>query len=273
MGKSMEEPACIDVGIEITEPNETLGTASIQLYYITDFKFNNSVIAITFPERPELSCDVGEFYNYSVFSNYSSFCNESTNIWNQYGRYQIHQIMVDFNSVPIEEEIKLTKANLLWNNGKHTVVDIGTVTLYHDNLDQTLLESTYSSTDSDGISVVGLVAKEDITIESIESPLLSYIEGKCTFAINGNPYQISELNNLNLDFKKGDYIEITINMQSLRAEKCNPYYNMDIQPRVVYNDKNGKQGCVRLHGVKNSLESKLTSEKEIYQYIKDREKE
>lgn len=81
------------------------------------------------------------------------------------------------------------------------------------------------------------------------------------------------LNNLNLDFKKGDYIEITINMQALRAEKSNPYYNMDIQPRMLYSDKNGKQGYVRLYGVKNSLESKLTSEKEVYQYIKVRDKE
>lgn len=49
-------PVCVDVGTWISDSNEKLGTASIQLYYITDNKFDNSVIGVTFPERPELNC-------------------------------------------------------------------------------------------------------------------------------------------------------------------------------------------------------------------------
>lgn len=266
-------PVCMDVGVEITDTDEALGTASLQLYYITDNKFDNSIVEITFPERPELSCYVGEPNNDFVFSYDNSFGNENTNIWRQYGRYQINQIFVNIDSVPLEEEIKLTKVSLLWRNGKHTVVDIGTVNLYYDNSEQSSLEWKSSSSNTDGTTIVGIGVMEDVTIKSIESRLISYVDGKCTFDIDGDTYKISELNDLNLDLNKGSYIKIRINKQGLMEEKNNPYYFMDIQPRLLFNDKNGKQAYVRLYDMRYSLEYKLKSENQIHQYIKEREKE
>lgn len=265
-------PVCMEVYSGIADPNENLGQARIQLYYITDYKFNNSVIGITFPEKPELMCYGGELYNYYFYSDDNIYFNDNTNEWRQYGRYQIHQINVEFISVPLEEDIKLTKAELLWKNGKHTMVDIGIVNLYNNNYDQSSLQSHYASSTSGRTSVEGLDVMEDTTIESIESPLLPYIDGKYTFDINGIPYQVSGINNLDLVFKKGDYIEITINKNDLMNKKFNPYYFVDIRPKVLFKEKNGKQAYVWLYGLRESLEYKLSSEKKIYQYIKEREK-
>lgn len=113
----------------------------------------------------------------------------------------------------------------------------------------------------------------DITIESIESPLLSYVAGEFTIKINGNTYQVSEVNNLDLEFKKGDHIEITINTQGSMNQKYNEYYFIDIQPRLIFKEKNGKQGYIRLYNMRESLEYKLTTENQIHQYLKEIEGE
>lgn len=202
--------------------------------------------------------------DYSVFPY-------NTSSWKEYGRYRLHQIMIELEQVPLEEEIILTQAELIWNNNKHTVVDIGKVILYYNDYGQTSLETNYSSSSTDGTSVVGMEVLNDITIESIESPLLPYVDGKCTITINKTTYQVSELNNLDLEFKKDDYIEITINTQGIMNQEYNPYYLIDMQPRLIFKDKDGKQFYTRLYNMRESLEYKLTTENQIHQYLEERE--
>lgn len=271
--RRVKEPVMLPVGMEVgvdqISPDVNEGRVQIQLLYITDNKHEDSVSGISFPERPDLNCFVNNNVNYSVLTYYTSINN--TNSRNEYGRYQIHQIIVEFVQVPLEEEITLTQAELIWNNNESTVVNIGKVILYKNDYSQTSLESNYSSSGTDGISVVVMDVLNDITVESIESPLLPYVRGEFTIDINGNSYKASEFNNLELEFKKGDQIEITINSQGLINQKYNKYYLIDIQPRLIFKEKNGKQGYVRLYNIGESLEYKLTTENQIYQYLKERE--
>ena len=265
-------PVYMEVGVDISEWDENSGEVHIPLYYLTDNKFDDSVIGITFTERPDLISSGGESSDF-FYSSDSFFGNRNMNVYRQYGRYNIYQVNVDISSIPLEEEIKLTKAELLWLSGERTMVDIGTVYLYKNDFEQNSLISQYSSSSTDGISVLGMEVTEDITIERIESPLLSYFDGKCTFDINGNMYQVSELNNLDLEFKKGDYLEITVSTQGLRNQDFNPYYFMEIQPKLLFKEKNKKQAYVRIYNIRESLDYKLTSENQIYDYIKERGKD
>lgn len=257
-------PVCMEVGVERISPDVKEENIQIELFYITDNKYENLVRGISFPERPDLNCYANENTDYSVFPY-------NTSSWKEYGRYRLHQIMVELEQVPLEEEIILTQAELIWNNNKHTIVDIGKVILYYNDYGQTSLETNYSSSSTDGTSVVGMEVLNDITIESIESPLLPYVDGKCTITINRTTYQVSELNNLDLEFKKDDYIEITINTQGIMNQEYNPYYLTDIQPRLIFKDKDGKQFYTRLYNMRESLEDKLTTENQIHQYLEERE--
>lgn len=257
-------PVCMEVGVEWISPDVKEENIQIELFYITDNKYENLVRGISFPERPDLNCYVNENMDYSVFPY-------NTSSWKEYGRYRLHQIIVEFEQVPLEEEIILTQAELMWNNNKHTMVDIGKVILYYNDYGQTSLQTNYSSSSTDGTSVVGMEVLNDITIESIESPLLPYVDGKCTITINKTTYQVSELNNLDLDFKKDDYIEITINTQDIMNQEYNPYYLIDMQPRLIFKDKDGKQFYTRLYNMRESLEYKLTTENQIHQYLEERE--
>lgn len=273
--RRVQEPVMLPIGMEVSveqiNPDENNGKAQIKLFYITDNKHENFVRGITFPERPDLNCFANEDMNNSVFTNNTFFANDSSNSWRQYGRYQIHQIMVEFVQVHLEEEITLTQAELIWNNNKHTVVDIGKVILYNDDYSQISLEMNYSSSSTDGTLEVGMEVLDDITVESIESPLLPYAEGKFTITINGNTYQAEKLNSLDLNFKKGDYLEITFNAQGLMKQKYDQYYLIDIRPKLIFKEKNGKQGYTLLSNMRSSMEYKLKSEKLIYQYLKERE--
>lgn len=257
-------PVCMEVGVERISPDVKEENIQIELFYITDNKYENLVRGISFPEKPDLNCYVNENMDYSVFPY-------NTSSWKEYGRYRLHQIIVEFEQVPLEEEIILTQAELIWNNNKHTMVDIGEVILYYNDYGQTSLETNYSSSSTDGTSVVGMEVLNDITIESIESPLLPYVDGKCTITINKTTYQVSELNNLDLEFKKDDYIEITINTQGIMNQEYNPYYLIDMQPRLIFKDKDGKQFYTRLYNMRESLEYKLTTENQIHQYLEERE--
>lgn len=273
--RRVKEPVMLPVGMEVgvdqISPDVNEGRVQIQLLYITDDKHENSVSGISFPERPDLNCFANENVNYSVLIYYTSINNYSTNSWREYGRYQIHQIIIEFVQVPLEEEITLTKAELIWSNNESTVVDIGKVILFKNDYSQTSLESYYSSSSSDGISMVRMEVLNDITVESIDSPLLSNADVDFTIDINGTSYQVSELNKLDLEFKKGDNIEIIINTLGLMNQKYNQYYSIDIQPRLIFKEKNGKQGYIRLHNMRESQEYKLTTEKQIYKYLKERE--
>lgn len=262
-------PVCMEVGVDKSDWDESTGEVHIQLYYLTDNRFDDSVIGITFPKRPDLMSSGSESSNQFFYSNDSLYGNESMNVYRQYGRYDIHQINVDISSIPLEKEIKLTKAELLWLSGERTMVDIGTVYLYKNDYEQNTLISQYSSSGTDGLSVLGMEVTEDITVESIESPLFFYFDGKCTFHINGNMYQVSELNNLDLEFKKGDYLEIRVSTQGIRNQEFNPYYFIEIQPKILFKEKNGKQAYVRIYNIRESLDYKLTSENQIYDYIID----
>ena len=257
-------PVCMEVGVERISPDVKEENIQIELFYITDNKYENLVRGISFPEKPDLNCYVNENMDYSVFPY-------NTSSWKEYGRYRLHQIMVELEQVPLEEEIILTQAEFIWNNNKHTMVDIGEVILYYNDYGQTSLETNYSSSSTDGTSVVGMEVLNDITIESIESPLLPYVDGKCTITINKTTYQVSELNNLDLEFKKDDYIEITINTQGIMNQEYNPYYLIDMQPRLIFKDKDGKQFYTRLYNMRESLEYKLTTENQIHQYLEERE--
>lgn len=135
-------PVCMEVGLKWIDQEVEEDNAQIQLLYLTDNRQKNTVRRISFPERPDLHCSVNEEFEYFTDDNFLG--NHSTNTWRDYGRYQIHQITVYFDQVPLEEEITLTQAELVWSNNDHTVVDLGKVVLYKNDYSQTSLESYYS---------------------------------------------------------------------------------------------------------------------------------
>ena len=53
-------PVYMEVGVDISEWDENSGEVHIPLYYLTDNKFDDSVIGITFTERPDLISSGGE---------------------------------------------------------------------------------------------------------------------------------------------------------------------------------------------------------------------
>lgn len=224
-----------------TEDNNDHGEF-FYLQYVTNVNDNREVVSISFDEAPELLFYASENRNNNWFVT-----NSNDKKGQIYGRYSVRTVNIQINKLQIEDinkEYRVSKANVMFNNGENMVIDLGEICFYTPEISDEYLESNMSSSSNTGLSKTSFRVKQDITVESLNSPLMQYVENLVDIRVGETDYTSIS----GMQFSKGD----TLNIDSLfntpkDIESQFTFYN--IKPVLKYKNKNGNMSSTRIYNI------------------------
>ena len=205
-----------------------------QLKYITNIKDERQVINIVFEGLSEYDhAYVDQYSSYSHFS-YSDYNNINED---SYGIYSLREVNVNLNlyfEEPPLENITLTNAEVMFNDGSSVKIDLGEIILYYENeMDKAITFNNSSSSSNHIFEAYGEVQR-NIKVSKIYSPLFKYCNGLFKLFLGGNSYDTVEGN----EYKVGDII--SYNGEFINPKDIKEVYSIyNLAPKIYYvNDEN-----------------------------------
>ena len=262
----LEEPVFFEHYYDLRSYNE--GTYHEEmpfiLRYITNVDDSRKVSRIGFPEYPEALVQGSEDeYMSEMIWGYGS-----TNLLNDnYGRYSIRTVFCNIIDLPESAyyDSIITKALIGFNDGSEMLIDIGALHLYKAERGKDILEDYYGSSSSDGVSETKYNVLEDITFQSIESPLLSQFSDQVTLEINDTDI----VKATGLDFESGEQMNIKSQIQ-LTEDEIKDYRIFGIHPKLIFSGEKGSQHSERIYYISNMYNNDY-SFMNLHRYIRERE--
>ena len=234
------------------------------LRYITNVDDSRKVSRIGFPEYPDALVQGSEDeYMSEMIWGYGS-----TNLSNDnYGRYSIRTVFCNIIDLPESAyyDSIITKALIGFNDGSEMLIDIGALHLYKAERGKDILEDYYGSSSSDGVSETKYNVLEDITFQSIESPLLGQFSDQVILEIN----DMDIAKATGIAFESGEQINIKSQIQSTE-DIIKDYTIFGIHPKLKFSAENGRHHTERIYNINNMYDNDY-SFMNLYRYIKERQ--
>lgn len=244
------------------QEEDQYGETKFQLQYITDIDDKVGITNISFVEEPELHflCSYS-LEGFSITDNFNeNFYGEEHGT--PCGRYLIRTIYLTLEpeaspSYQDMKSIELNHAKIKFDDGTSMNVDIGRVILYKEYKEEQILSSENQEFNSNGIldkTDETIIPKKNITLTSLESPLLNEIKDLCIIKINNKDY----LNSAGRKYKAGEQIDVqtTVSFYNHGKQSFNVY---DVRPVMMFQDEEGKTYHYRI--------SSIATENQRYHFI------
>jgi hypothetical protein len=223
------------------EDNNDYGE-SFYFQYVTNVNDNREVVNISFNEAPELILYANENNNFGGFAVNTDYKKGQI-----YGRYSIRTVNAHVNKLQVDnikKEYRVSKATVWFNNGENMEVDIGDIYFYTPEISNEYLQSNMSSSSTSGESKTGYRVKEDITLESLSSPLMQYVEELVDINIEDTDYRVAS----GIQIKKGGALNIkSVFRVPKDIESQFTFYN--IKPVLNYKNKSGEMFSTRVYNI------------------------
>lgn len=135
--------------------------------------------------------------------------------------------------MPIEEEISLTRAKVMFNNGEEMDIPIGQIIFYPVEHERAILEDGMSQASSSGETSFSGIFTEDVRFDGIKSTLDLLVKDFIEIRINGMPPEPQF-------FKQGMAwkLEGKMEIDSKDSRRFNYY---EIQSRIYFEDLKGEE--------------------------------
>ena len=245
----LEEPVFLRYCAEVSAVPKQLGLEHgtiITLRYITDADDKRTVWGISFPEMPDLQLEASEYqpgrYNTGFIYNTSAPQNGVV-----YGRYCLRSVYVSMNNYFQEDwegETELHRAEIKLSDGSTFETDLGKIILYSDRLAEDAVNTYYSSSSNTDTASAGYKVLKDITIKSLESPVL--MDAFAFLDLQVDDQQLGSIQPK--EYKSGD--TFLINNQFLDYQNyVNAYDEYDLRPKLIYEAADGTEGYTRIYNI------------------------
>lgn len=135
--------------------------------------------------------------------------------------------------MPIEEEISLTRAKVMFNNGEEMDIPIGQIIFYPVEHERAILEDGMSQASSSGETSFSGIFTEGVRFDGIKSTLDPLVKDFIEIRINGMPPEPQF-------FKQGMAwkLEGKMEIDSKDSRRFNYY---EIQSRIYFEDLKGEE--------------------------------
>lgn len=219
---------------------------NFQLKYITNMSDNRKVVAINFEEEPNIEVGVSHWSNgggvFSLFNN--NYNNQSKDI---YGRYALCTIYLEMNLNNIGREfneVELNNAKVKFDDGSTLDTDLGRIIIYKVERKNDYIDSTSSSSSSDGTSSFSGRIKKDIKLLYVKSPLLEDLKDYFELFIDHIDYR--EVSGIK--YEKDKYLVVNAKFKTPK-DIVSQYTFYDIKPKLYFEDKKGNILYRRIYNI------------------------
>lgn len=212
--------------------NDELRHYTSDLSYITHRNDDRVVIGLEFPEHPDLLIHASEYQDRNHLFTQIEPNNTMENV---YGPYSVRRVSWEILDVPegIDlNEIVLTEAKVFFNDSSEMTTDIGEIHLYEQSVEDTPLSHVYGSASSDGTASVSYQVQEDMTLTSIESPLMNKMTDRFHIELSGE--QLDTI--VGMCFQEGDYVDVHSEIYSAE-DKMSEFTLLDIRPVLTFENE------------------------------------
>lgn len=234
-----------------------------RLVYITNADDDRVANHVEFPEYPYIRISATEqgFMNHFTWGS-----SNQTSTGEIHGRYSVRTIHCQIIEIPGENEMDdavVQTARVFFSDGTEMDVPIGELHLYVFGSEDRPFESVSSSGSSDGSSSSRYQAKEDVTLISVENPLLEKIEHRLDLKIND--HVIDGLDGL--EIKENGYLEIKSRLYPA-SDPMEVYTMVDVHPKLHYKRADGQIGTMRFYNIDSVYHG--FNFMDIYRYLNTR---
>ncbi len=237
------------VGISaVPSPDTGYRQHILELQYLTNRNDTKEVIGISFLEAPDyffIATEIQQFSN--SFSFFQS--GNSTSLGENLGRYSLRKVYLYMDNYFIGEwkgEVELKNAQITFNDGSTSVVDLGRILLYSDEQEVPALDVLSSSSSNQGTTMTTLWVRQELSGFKLVSPILQDADPAMEITINSYSYDELEL----LKLKRGDHLIFESYIRN--HSEAGGYDIYDIRPKLIYTKEDGTQGFIRIYNINKS---------------------
>lgn len=235
----------------------------IRLQYVTNVSDDRQVTGISFKEAPDLNVNASEYEPTNFFSGMFQTSSNNNTLGTNIGRYNLRNVYlslyVPIDSVP--DKLELSEAVIHFNNTEQLEVNIGKLILCKEEQpERDYLKRRYSSSSSNGESNSPYDLLDDITIKTIDSPLLDKLNKYINLKVNNEEYTAAN----GKEYKKGETIFISY---TLNPDVASDFIRFGFDPKLYYQNSQGNTYYERLFIEENDFYSK-PSFLDIIKYVK-----
>lgn len=252
----IHEPVYVEEGEAIIE--------YISLIYITDVSDDRRVIDVKFKDHPNIHTSIAR-NNSSFFSTFN-FNTVEEDQGETYGRYTLHDVMIDIvidQYEEAEETIELKDAWITFDDGSTRQVDIGSILLYRASKRNDDIDINYSSSSSDGTKIMGGKVTRGIKLLGVDMPTVP--EGNEIFTIKVGDKIYTDISGIH--YYEHQPIEIIVETKEPQ-NIVNKYTFYDIRPELSYEKEDGSIASERILNVR--YKNRDFNIIDVFKYLKAR---
>lgn len=232
----------------------------IELKYISNIEDKRKVVGIIFDEAPEINFKASETeFEFARFYDYSNDNIES------HGRYGIHTVFLNVDiseqKIEIDDKLVLSKATVVFDDGLNMKIDLGRIVLNKNNISETPLENSGVEGSNYGYSKSIFWTKEYIQVDNIYSLLFEDTRDLFDFNIN----KTGDIEDRSLIYNKNENLYFVAQFHSIE-DPIKKMYRYDIQPKIYFKDKYGKEYEKRVYNITYYPTFKFF---DIYKYLRE----
>ncbi|MBD7914416.1 hypothetical protein H9660_04590 [Clostridium sp. Sa3CUN1] len=250
----------VETDIAEGEDRYKLLNFDIELKYISNIEDKRKVVGILFDEAPEINFKASETeFEFARFYNYSNDNIES------HGRYGIHTVFLNVDiseqKIEIDDKLILSEATVVFDDGVNIKVDLGKIVLNRNNISETPLENSGVEGSNYGYSKSIFWTKDYIQVDNIYSVLFEDTRDLFDFNIN----KTGDIKDRSLIYNKNENLYFVAEFHSIE-DSIRKMYMYDIQPKIYFKDRNGKEYEKRVYNITYYPTFKFF---DIYKYLRE----
>lgn len=240
----LDEPVFLDHYYDLRVHEDGDYYQEFRLVYITNAHDKRVVNHIEFPEHPYIPISATEqgFINHFPWGSSSQ---EPTG--EIHGRYSVRTVYCQLNGTPSLSELDgkvVRTARVYFNDGTEMNIDLGELHFYVFGFEDRSFESVSSSGSSDGSSSSRYRAREDVTLISVENPMLDRFEHRLDLKVND--HVIDGIDGLEIEWMDHLFIESKLYPGS---DPMDAYTMVDIHPELSYRRPDGQIATMRFYNI------------------------
>ncbi|GAA0361566.1 hypothetical protein GCM10008932_12700 [Alkalibacterium iburiense] len=244
------------------ESNSSLANP-LPFSYITNRNDSRVVVGLEFLDYPDIEIYASE-HQEGMDGQYIE--NQMNTLGYGVGPYSIRHVNWEIGYLPEDmsiNEIELSDVRVLFDDSNELITNIGEIHLREQPNAMDALNHQYVSSSSDGQSLSRFLVTEDITLSSIESPLLSRFKDRLEIKINEEP--ISDA--VGKEFKQGEYLTVSSEIAPT-GEELSDDRLFSIQPLMSFKHENGTYSEYPILNLNDTrLEYSVSN---IYKFVNER---